>query len=278
VPRPSLTQILGLAARKTGLTKPGFRALEHVKAVRGPPTAGVIRDGLPLPPALLRVRVTGDADPAEFLRGGAVGAEIIRRAIDRHSEGGMGQLGAVLDFGCGCGRIARHWAQVEGPEYFGCDYNAELVEWCADNLPFLNVATNGLAPPLPYSAERFDLVYAVSVFTHLSEDRQFDWMREISRVLRPGGMLLFTTKGDSHAHELTKPGRPGLDAYRAGRLVVTDVEAEGLNLCAAYHPYQWVVNDMLDGFELLEFSPSGAAMVGGQDLYLVRRQPSGTKL
>jgi SAM-dependent methyltransferase len=271
VPRSSLTQVLGHAARRTGLTKPAFKALEQVRAVRGGRRAAVAPDGLPLPPSLLRVRVIGTADPDAFLEGGAVGAEIIKSTVDRHQPGGMQSLDSVLDFGCGCGRISRNWAELEGPSFHGCDYNPELVKWCRDNLPFLTVAENSLSPPLPYGPESFNLVYATSVFTHLSERSQFDWMSELRRVLRPAGMLLFTTKGDSHVHELDKPGRPGLDDYRAGKLVVTDVDAEGLNLCAAYHPYQWVVDKMLDGFELLEFAPSGAAMVGDQDLYLVRR-------
>lgn len=272
MPSRSLTQILGQAARKAGLTKPAFRALERARAIRGGQRGAPVRDGLALPPTLLRVRVAGDADPQAFLRGGALGAEIIRATVEAHLEGGMGRLRAVLDFGCGCGRIARHWAGLDGPELFGCDYNPELVDWCSRNLPFLNAESNGPSPPLPYPPERFDLVYAISVFTHLSERKQADWMEELRRVLEPGGMLLFTTKGDSHAHHLTKPGGPGVDDYRAGRLVVTDVEAEGLNLCAAYHPHEWVVREMLDGFDLLEFSPSGARMAGDQDLYLARRR------
>jgi ubiquinone/menaquinone biosynthesis C-methylase UbiE len=272
VPRSSLTQVLGHAARRTGLTKPAFRALEHVRAARGARRVAAVSDGLPLPPALLRVRVTGNADPDAFLEGGAVGARVIRETVERHRPGGMQSLGAVLDFGCGCGRIARNWASVEGPSFHGCDLNPELVEWCRENLPFLTPASNSLSPPLPYGAESFDLVYATSVFTHLSERSQFEWMAELRRVLRPDGMLLFTTKGDSLAYELEKPGRPGPERYRAGQLVVTDVDAEGLNLCAAYHPHGWVVENMLDGFELLEFTPSGAAMVGDQDLYLVRRR------
>ena len=125
--------------------------------------------------------------------------------------------------------------------------------------------------PLPYADGQFDLVYAFSVFTHLTERMQHEWIAEVRRVLAPGGLLLFSTKGDSHAHHLTKPGGPGLDDYNAGRFVITDASVEGSNLCAAYHPYDWVVQEMLKGLELLEFSPGGAVMSGGQDLYLVQR-------
>ena len=266
-----MPQLLGLGARKLRLTGPAFRALERYKAFRGRGDQVATDDGLPLPPPLLRVRVNGDPDAEAFLRWGRVGADLIHDTVERHSPAGMEGMAAFLDFGCGCARLARHWAGLEGPEVFGCDYNPEAIEWCRENLGFMQVATNELAPPLPYPAERFDFVYAISVFTHLSEQLQHEWMAEMRRVLRPGGLLFFTTKGDSHADELTKPGRDGLADYRAGRFVVTDESVEGLNLCAAYHPYDWVVGNMLTGFELLDFSPAGATMSGGQDFYLARR-------
>src|ERR1019366_6757124 len=157
-------------------------------------------------------------------------------------------------------------------EIHGCDYNPALVRWCSENLPFLHVLRNNLAPPLPYVDERFDFVYALSVFTHLSERMQFEWIAEMRRVVRRGGYLLFTTHGDAHAEEyLSRPGRTGLEDYRAGRFVVTDESAEGMNLCGAYHPPRWVKDTMLNGFELVEFSPHGATMNGGQDLYFARR-------
>ena len=70
---------------------------------------------------------------------------------------------------------------------------------------------------------------------------------------------------------LSRPGRTGLEAYKAGHFVVTDESVEGMNLCAAYHPHEWVVDQMLRGFELVEFSPQGATMNGGQDLDCARR-------
>ena len=68
-----------------------------------------------------------------------------------------------------------------------------------------------------------------------------------------------------------------MDDYRNGMLVVTDAEVEGTNLCAAYHPYEWVANELLRGYELLEYAPRGAIMTGGQDFYLARRTESATQ-
>jgi 2-polyprenyl-3-methyl-5-hydroxy-6-metoxy-1,4-benzoquinol methylase len=39
------------------------------------------------------------------------------------------------------------------------------------------------------------VVLAVSIFTHLDEADQFSWLAEISRLLRPGGVLIASTHG-----------------------------------------------------------------------------------
>jgi SAM-dependent methyltransferase len=269
--RPSLTQRLGLLARRLRLARPAYRALERYRGLSAGRDPGAANNGLPVPPPYLRVLVAGDADLNTFLAGGRLGAQVLADAVSRNAGKDMADLRAILDFGCGCGRVARHWAGLRGPELHGCDYNARLVAWCDRNLRFMRAWQNALEPPLPYPDQRFDFVYALSVFTHLSEPMQHRWMSEMRRILEPGGLLMFTTKGDSHAHELDKLGRGGLADYRSGHLVVTDASLAGMNLCAAYHPQAWVLGHMLRGFELLEASPSGATMNGGQDFYLVRR-------
>jgi ubiquinone/menaquinone biosynthesis C-methylase UbiE len=55
---------------------------------------------------------------------------------------------------------------------------------------------NEALPPLPYPDASFDLIYAVSVFTHLDEERQFLWLAELRRVCMPGGMVVLSLHGD----------------------------------------------------------------------------------
>ena len=88
----------------------------------------------------------------------------------------MTALGALLDFGCGCGRITRHWKDLPGSVH-GTDYNPHLVDWCAEHLPFADFALNSFEPPLPFADYSFDLVYSISIFTHLDEPLQVPWMQ-----------------------------------------------------------------------------------------------------
>jgi SAM-dependent methyltransferase len=251
-----------------------LRSYEAYLRLRAPRTQAVgVPDALPLPPAKLRVLVSGTADAQFFLTSGREQATHFRSMLSRHDVSVSGM--AILDFGCGCGRITRWWDGVEGPvKIFACDPHPELAGWCRANLAFADVAVSGENPPLPYPDAAFDFVYALSIFTHLPEDRCVSWMAELHRVIRPGGLLLFTIAGDSYRERL---GETDQHAYDAGRPVVQFDTAAGTNLCIAYHPPAYVRGPMTEGFDLLEAyiadehpqEARQAQMI--QDSYLVRR-------
>lgn len=228
-------------------------------------------DGLPVPPPRLRYIVGGSTDVTRFLAGGERLARMIEDTLARNGIQ-LERLGAILDFGAGCGRIARHWHALEAVEVHGTDYNAELIDWCRANLPFGRFETNELAPPLPCPDGRFDFVYAYSVFTHLPEELQRAWFAELRRVLRPRGHLLVTTHGDAFAERRLEAA--ALERYRRGELVVRMEEVAGTNTCAAFHPRGYV-SDEIGGFDIVELVPgagpgSGKAGAVPQDVYLLR--------
>lgn len=154
-------------------------------------------DELPVPPVDLRVRVGHWPDPDHLL---AVGRKIfwdLKRVLSlvaRPVEG----FHCILDFGCGCGRVLRHFRRLAaGRELHGTDVDPEAVAWCREHLgSFAAFEVSGDEPPLPYPAARFDLVFAISVFSHLPEDRQRVWLAELQRVLRPGGLLIASVHGE----------------------------------------------------------------------------------
>lgn len=255
---------------RTRLLRPAARLREGWLAARsGDGEAATVVDGLPLPPPRLRLLVDGRSGDADrFLRVGGQMFESIQGAV-AGSGADPGELGAVLDFGCGCGRVARHWAAVEGPEIHGCDYNPELVAWCRQGLPFLQAAQNELAPPTPYAAGSFGLIYALSVFSHLSEPLQSGWIAEFRRLLRPGGLLVVSLLGDSVKERLAGGERERFDR---GELVVQRPRMSGHNLCTAYHPDSYVSDRLLAGFDdIRRFDLGSAELTLLQDAYIARR-------
>ena len=155
-------------------------------------------DLLPVPPTRLRVRVGGWDDPDHFL---GVGRKIywdIKRLL-RSVDHSLADFSSMLDFGCGCGRLSRHLVPGAQQSIVGCDLDPESIDWCRENLVRrgLTFVQNGERPPLPFADRSFDLVIAISVFSHLPEALQAEWLAELARVLRPNGCLIASVHGES---------------------------------------------------------------------------------
>ena len=230
-------------------------------------------EGLPVPPPNLRVKVVGHTDLLLFMIAGKLENDIVREALERSGSGGVDGPKRILDWGCGCGRVLRWWKDMPDVAISGCDYDPQLVEWVDRNLGFASAEVNQLAPPLPYADDSFDFVYAISIFTHLTDDLAIAWMREIKRVLAPGGSFFFTTHGESYRDRLNPEE---LARFDAGGSVVQFASTEGSNLCAAFSPRSWVESNLLEGFELVELQqhhelddPENAPLA--QDRWLIRK-------
>jgi SAM-dependent methyltransferase len=102
----------------------------------------------------------------------------------------------VLDFGCGYGRIARPMYYFTDPERFiGLDPWDHSIELCrqagfGDNFR----QSDYLPKSLPVGDARFDLIYAFSVFTHLSERATRRALDTLRCYLQDGGLLIITIR------------------------------------------------------------------------------------
>ena len=141
-----MKRLLLRAGSRLHLLRPAYRVYERLLEFRtaGPET---VIDGLPVPPGPLMVRVAASADPTWFVESGRLAAESIRAVAP------VDEAKALLDFGCGCGRVVRHWHGLT-TEVHGCDLDAEAIAWCRANLAFAGFEVTGLEPPLPYGGER----------------------------------------------------------------------------------------------------------------------------
>ena len=104
----------------------------------------------------------------------------------------------VLDFGVGWGRILRFFLKdVEESNLFGVDVDPDILNVCQQTgMPgvYSRVDPSG---PTDFDKESFDLIYAYSVFSHLAEPVQLGWIKELSRILKRGGVLIATTEARS---------------------------------------------------------------------------------
>ena len=159
-----------------------------------------------LPPAYLRVKVCGTIAPDDWIGGSERHAQELASLVRRAGVDPK-ELTSVLDFGCGCGRVVSAFqALLPQAKFYGTDAEADLIAWSRTHLTGADFRVNALEPPLSYSDSQFDLIYAISVFTHLDERQQFLWLDELRRVARPGAIVILTVHGteDENQFEFVK--------------------------------------------------------------------------
>lgn len=149
-------------------------------------------DGLLIPPYDLAFRVGGVADPEGFIQVGQMVKEHILQALPMDFTF---ENKRIFEFGCGVGRVLRHFipeAREKGCEVWGCDIDMPSVLWMNEHMsPPFNIFHNSENAHLPLEDNYFDLVFAISVFTHLNTTWN-QWLAELRRVLKPGGYAFYT--------------------------------------------------------------------------------------
>jgi SAM-dependent methyltransferase len=105
----------------------------------------------------------------------------------------------VLDFGCGWGRITRFLARDIAPgALFGCDPAEDILDVCRRTRVPATLARCEYVPDRVPFDQRFDLVVAFSVFTHISEAAHEACLRAIHASLKPGGIMIATVRPPSY--------------------------------------------------------------------------------
>jgi SAM-dependent methyltransferase len=125
----------------------------------------------------------------------------------------------VLDFGSGPGRTLKEFLpEAQAAEFWGVDIDAASIdELRASVCPPMHAAECGYSPPLDFESGSFDLAWAISVFTHLT-DNSIPWLLELHRLLAPGGFLIANYMGrwlsELVAGEPWDDNRIGMNVFR----------------------------------------------------------------
>ena len=229
-------------------------------------TARGAPDGWPVPPPFLIFMVTGHPTVIPYYESGQIGAKRIKEILAKNNYR-LEDFGQVLDFGCGVGRTLRHFSKTTGPKFFCSDYNLKLINWCKKNLTFAEFSVNQLNKPLDYPDNKFDFLYAISVFTHLFQELEDFWLQELRRILKPGGLAYITVQGTTRYDKLTETEKKKFDA---GEVVTRFGRYQGSNICGAYHSEKYLRQNWSRYFEIIDFVPAGAKD-SNQDVILLKK-------
>ncbi len=251
-PRRGLRALAHRLVWGLGLQGLVFRAREWREALRVRLREG--RGDPTLPPPLMRVRVVGIADEEAFTSSGLQITGEFERVLRRHGAS-FATAGSILDIGSGCGRLARCLPEVAKTRVTGVDIDRPAVAWCRAHLPgrWLDVTLGG---PIPVGEGEIEVAHASSVITHLHRATAEAWMREVGRVMAPGGLALITFHDPYHS----SAGPVGEAVLRDGYAVRAD-HLEGSNMLAAYQSVDWMRREgAAAGMRLEEHVPSGRSV------------------
>lgn len=143
-------------------------------------------------------RVAGArGNPISFLNGGRTAYERLKDLAMQNDIPVEKAPVSVLDWGVGCGRVARFFAKAEQVSLTGADIDADNIEWCSRNLHG-DYYTVPLMPPTVFESAQFDLIYSCSVLSHLTKEVATSWLKEMRRVLAADGVALISYNGSSN--------------------------------------------------------------------------------
>ena len=149
----------------------------------------------PLPPPELAERVGVNTSSDVLGSFDAVGRDARQVILDTLPSEWSFEGKRVLDFGSGPGKVLRHFVpEAPATEFHACDIHAPSIDWLRANLGSVRAFVNEEVPPLPLADESIDLIWAMSVFTHIT-DAWAAWLVELHRILADDGLLLVSFLG-----------------------------------------------------------------------------------
>jgi len=179
----------------------------------------------------------------------------------------------VMEWGCGVARIVRHLPSIlpDDAGIFACDINGEMIKWDKENIEGIEFSRIGHLPPTGYSFGQFNIIYAISVFTHIDGREHLPWILEMHRILIRGGIFLFTTHGKNFYHQLA--GNELKQLTEEGYFTRSYPD-KGHRMMTTYNEANQFRTMISTFFEVLEFHDGQVdhEKTGGQDLWIIRKK------
>jgi SAM-dependent methyltransferase len=228
---------------------------------------------IPTPPGDLMRRVGMLGPGSDAATAYRVAGSAILKSLEAALPAGRSlEAASVLDFGSGAGRVTR--ALVEdgrASRIAACDPHRPSIEWMQAALPTVDAFVCA-ETPIPRPDASYDLVLAVSVFTHIA-DSWADWLAELHRLLRPEGLLLATILGEGMLEQLFEEP---WDEEAIGMNVLRREQSWDLGGPFVFHSDWWLREHWGRAFEIVSSSRAGfatEAQTSGHGLLVLQRRP-----
>ena len=231
----------------------------------------------PLPDNSNIDRVIVNRDQNTFRLGGATVANRINNYLIQARGKNFGTIGTVLDWGCGCARVSRYVRMLGCRQLYGVDVDQINVEWCQANLKWFPVQLSDITPPIPFPDQKFDLIFGISVFTHLRESAQLSWLKEIARLLSDGGIAIVTVMREGQIALQTGDASTIRNLKMQGFLLTDDNTQMKIGnpddnyYVNTYHTASYIYKIWQNYFDIVDIIPF---MGAHQDAVILAKKPS----
>ena len=226
------------------------------------------------------LRSSRPEDAKLYAQGAMNVVNILRTSLEACGKN-ISSLSSCLEIGSGYGRIIRHISRMMPPaNIYACDVIEEGSRFCAREfgVNYLPCASLSAAS---YSSQ-FELIYLISVFSHLDSASIAKMWSQIVKLLKPGGVAVFTTQGRISAGQVEKYGTH----WGAEKAAISNALSNAGYFYEKYKWYKdnigmtWVTEDFLRG--LLEERPESGETLrfcdfeegildGHQDVYIYQK-------
>lgn len=205
---------------------------------------------------------------------GASDARRILRIAERHKS--LEAPFRILDWGCGFGRVSRHLSSfARNATVLGADIDDENLDWMKAHLPHITPVPSDISGHIAQDDKSVDIVFGISVMTHLRVDVMKLWLKELCRITRNDGLLLLTVAADSSLAFTSRwVSNDNIDTWRKnGEIVFGNQGAVDSNIGGEDYYVQSLINEervravWSEFVDVLEVIP---AVFGYQDMVVCR--------
>lgn len=236
--------------------------------------AALAKDSAPIPATINREGYGQENHFAYWVSGFADYKQLASVARTYGIDGGN-----YFDFGGSTGRVFRHFHfQSDRWKVWSCDFKLTSVEWNLKNFPKEIRAFQGMYFPfLPVEDRTFDLLSAMSVFTHIDET-ETSWLLELRRIMKPGGIAIITVHNDEHWPEMPAVLRAVLERFSpefaanktlpSGRFV-SNFRNDDPYRCNTFHSNDYIREQWARFFDVCDIIPRAS---GAQSAVVLQRR------
>jgi 2-polyprenyl-3-methyl-5-hydroxy-6-metoxy-1,4-benzoquinol methylase len=231
----------------------------------------------PLPEPSRICRVNGPLSQSGFNRAGYSHYHIISSLAHDLMQLRRGPID-ILDWGCGCGGLARFFLQDKHFNYTGCDIDADNLTWCQRNLDSERFFMLPLSPPesVPFSVP-FNVIFGISVISHLSPTNIKIWLEWLANILTDDGHLILSTLSTQAISKLPPDQAYSIIRDRFGFNQITteigDIVRDQQYYGVAHQTPDFLATLIEPNLEIIYHIPSA---LSHQDIFVIKRKTQST--